>query len=68
MREWITRHSAKKSTPSIGQRTATQGFGSSNTLDQKYALTERDKATGLDHTWFRKHENQAGRWTSSRSV
>ena len=39
-------------------------FGSSSSLDQKYALTERDKATGLDHTWFRKHENQAGRWTS----
>ncbi len=48
----------------IGQRTTAQGFGSSNTLNQKYALTERDKATGLDHTWFRKLENQAGRWTS----
>ena len=50
----------------IGQRTTAQGFGSSSSgnLDQKYALTERDKATGLDHTWFRKHENQAGRWTS----
>lgn len=48
----------------IGQRTTTQGYAASNTLDQKYALTERDKATGLDHTWFRKLENQAGRWTS----
>ena len=48
----------------IGQRTTNQGFGSSNIADQKYALTERDKATGLDHTWFRKHENAAGRWTS----
>lgn len=48
----------------IGQRTAQQGFGSSNAPDQKYALTERDKATGLDHTWYRKHENKAGRWTS----
>lgn len=47
----------------IGQRTA-QGYSSSTTLNQKYALTERDKATGLDHTWFRKHENRAGRWTS----
>ena len=47
----------------IGQRTA-QGYASSDTLSQKYALTEKDKATGLDHTWFRKHENQAGRWTS----
>src|SRR5690606_8405164 len=25
--------------------------------------TEKDSATGLDHTWFRKNENQAGRWT-----
>ena len=47
----------------IGQRTA-QGYASSDTLSQKYALTEKDKATGLDHTWYRKHENQAGRWTS----
>ncbi|CAN5565673.1 hypothetical protein BH18ACI1_BH18ACI1_22180 [soil metagenome] len=48
---------------SIGQ-CAAQGYSSSDTLNQKYALTERDKATGLDHTWFRKLENQAGRWTS----
>ena len=47
-----------------GLRTANQGFGSANALRQKYGLTERDEATGLDHTWFRKHENQAGRWTS----
>ncbi len=47
-----------------GLRTAAQGFGASDTLREKYGLTERDDATGLDHTWFRKHENQAGRWTS----
>ncbi len=47
-----------------GQRTAQQGFNSNNDFNQKYAQTERDKATGLDHTWFRKLENQAGRWTS----
>ncbi len=45
-------------------RTSRQGFGASDTLREKYGLTERDDATGLDHTWFRKHENQAGRWTS----
>lgn len=33
-------------------------------MRQGYALTEKDDATGLDHTWFRKNENQAGRWTS----
>ena len=47
-----------------GLRTSGQGFGASDTLREKYGLTERDDATGLDHTWFRKHENQAGRWTS----
>ena len=48
----------------VGLRTTTQGFGSTNLPRQKYALTERDDATGLDHTWFRKNENRAGRWTS----
>jgi hypothetical protein len=31
----------------VGLRSATQGFGVTNNLSQKYALTERDKATGL---------------------
>ena len=47
-----------------GLRTATQGFGSTLSPRQKYGLTERDDATGLDHTPWRKHENRAGRWTS----
>jgi RHS repeat-associated protein len=48
----------------VGQRTTAQGFGSFNNLRQKYGLTERDEPSGLDHAWFRKHENKAGRWTS----
>jgi RHS repeat-associated protein len=48
----------------VGQRTTQQGFGASNNFRNKYALTERDQATGLDHTWFRKNESRAGRWTS----
>jgi len=28
-------------------------------------MTERDDATGLDHTWWRKYENRAGRLTSA---
>ena len=48
----------------VGLRTAAQGFGVANNVRQKYGLTERDDATGTDHTWFRKHENRAGRWTS----
>ncbi len=47
----------------IGQRSAA-GFNSDDSLRQRYGLTERDEATGLDDTWWRKHENQAGRWTS----
>ncbi len=48
----------------IGLRTQNKGYGSANNLRQKYGMTERDESTGLDHTWFRKYENQAGRWTS----
>jgi RHS repeat-associated protein len=49
----------------VGQRTTLQGYGGSDSSRQRYALTERDEATGLDHTWWRKYENTAGRWTSS---
>jgi RHS repeat-associated protein len=48
----------------IGLRTSGQGFGTTDTNRQKYALTERDDTTGLDHTWWRKYENRSGRWTS----
>lgn len=41
-----------------------QGFGGGGHVRQRYAMTERDDASGLDHTWFRKNENRAGRWTS----
>ena len=47
-----------------GVRTAQQGFSVSDSLRQRYGLTERDEATGLDVTWFRKLENRGGRWTS----
>jgi len=48
----------------VGLRTTQQGFGVDADVRQGYGMTERDDATGLDHTWFRKHENRAGRWTS----
>jgi RHS repeat-associated protein len=48
----------------VGLRTAAQGFGSGQNLRQKYSLTESDEATGLGHTWWRKNEQRAGRWTS----
>jgi RHS repeat-associated protein len=48
----------------VGLRTTTQGYGAPATNRQGYGLTEKDSATGLNHTWFRKNENRAGRWTS----
>jgi RHS repeat-associated protein len=47
----------------VGLRTSGQGFGATDTNRQQYGLTERDDATGLDHTWFRKYENLSGRFT-----
>jgi hypothetical protein len=52
----------------IGLRTSSQGYGETDTNRQKYGLTERDDATGLDHTWRRKYESFSGRMKSqSRS-
>ncbi len=48
----------------LGLRSTSQGYGAADTNRQKYGLTERDDATGLDHTWWRKYENLSGRWTS----
>jgi RHS repeat-associated protein len=48
----------------IGLRTQNQGYGTPANLRQSYAETERDEATGLDHTGFRKYENKGARWTS----
>ncbi|MGH9948405.1 MAG: RHS repeat domain-containing protein, partial [Pyrinomonadaceae bacterium] len=47
-----------------GLRSTTQGYWGTVATRQGYGLTERDEATGLDHTWFRKNEGSAGRWTS----
>ncbi|MBK8148871.1 MAG: hypothetical protein IPK58_11845 [Acidobacteria bacterium] len=44
-------------------RTTAQGFGAPASNRQGYGLTEKD-STELNHTWFRKNENRAGRWTS----
>lgn len=48
----------------VGMRIVAQGYAANQSERNKYALTERDEATGLDHTWWRKLEPQAGRWTS----
>src|SRR5437899_6676413 len=44
-------------------RTGAQGYNVPDSNRQKYAVLERD-STGLDHTWWRKYESTAGRWTS----
>jgi RHS repeat-associated protein len=48
----------------IGSRSTTQMYGATDAIRQKYGLTERDDATGLDHTWWREYESFSGRWTS----
>ena len=47
-----------------GQRTPAQGYGSPDGTRQRYASTERDAETNLDHTWWRKLDSRQGRWTS----
>ena len=48
-----------------GLRTTAQGYAAPEQIRQQYAGMERDDVTGLDHTWWRKYENAAGRWTST---
>src|SRR5713226_7132697 len=47
-----------------GTRMSSQGYGGTDAIRQKYGLTERDDATGLDHTWWRKYESFSGRMTT----
>ena len=64
----IARHDylpfGEETSSGIGLRTSGQGYGATDTNRQKYGLTERDDSSGLDHTWWRKYENRAGRWTT----
>ena len=48
----------------IGLRSGSQGYGAGDTNRWKYGLLERDGTSGPDHTWWRKYESMAGRWTS----
>ncbi|HKO45206.1 MAG TPA: RHS repeat-associated core domain-containing protein [Pyrinomonadaceae bacterium] len=48
----------------VGMRTPAQQFGAMDQSRMRYAMTEKDDTTGLDHTWWRKYENAAGRWTT----
>ena len=51
-----------------GMRSSGQGYGTADGIRQKFGLTERDEASGLDHTWWRKYDNSSGRWTSPDPV
>jgi YD repeat-containing protein len=44
----------------IGSRSIEQGYSGDATTRQGYGLTEKD-SSGLNHTWFRKQEQRAGR-------
>jgi len=46
----------------VGMRTGSQGYNVPDSNRQKYAMLEHD-STGLDHTWWRKYESTAGRYT-----
>jgi RHS repeat-associated protein len=48
----------------LGLRSSTPGYATSDTNRWKYGMLQRDAATGLDHSWFRKYESSSGRWTS----
>jgi len=48
----------------VGLRKIEHGYSADRATRQGYGLTENDESSGLNHTWFRKLENQAGRWTS----
>lgn len=49
---------------SVGMRGDGQGYNAADGTRQHYAGMERDEATGLDHTLWRKYEARAGRWTT----
>jgi RHS repeat-associated protein len=48
----------------LGRRTGAQGYDAPDGSRPRFAQTERDAETGLDHTWWRKYESRGGRWTS----
>lgn len=47
----------------VGLRSIEQGYTGDANTRQGYGLTEKD-SSGQNHTWFRKQEQKAGRWTS----
>jgi hypothetical protein len=50
----------------VGLQSLEQGYTGDAITKQSYGLTEKD-SSGQNHTWFRKQEQRAGRWTSPDS-
>ncbi len=48
----------------LGMRTSGQGYGGTEAARQKYAGMEKDEATGMAHTLWRKFDSLSARWTS----
>lgn len=48
-----------------GLRSTGQGYRLDKSIRHSYATTEEDPSSGLQHTWFRKLETYAGRWSSA---
>ncbi|MCO6510048.1 MAG: hypothetical protein J5I65_04575, partial [Aridibacter famidurans] len=47
----------------VGERKIEQGYSVDRVTTQGYGLTESDPSAGQQHTWWRKLETEAGRWT-----
>jgi RHS repeat-associated protein len=48
----------------VGMRTAGQGYGGNDASRKKYASMEKDEATGMSHTLWRKFDSLSARWTT----
>lgn len=48
----------------VGMRSGEQRYSFTDGTKERYAGMAQDSASGLDHTWWRKYESSAGRWTS----
>jgi RHS repeat-associated protein len=48
----------------VGMRSSDSFYGATNNARQKYAGMEKDDATGMSHTLWRKYDGMSGRWTS----
>jgi RHS repeat-associated protein len=49
---------------SVGMRSSDPFYGGANSARQKYAGMEKDEASGMAHTLWRKYDGTSGRWTS----